>query len=377
MKEIRLLLENFWIDKNKNREDYFLARKKENELRKFFAEKPGWKIISNEKIIKVEKIPAKAESFMGIERFQEKLDYCILCGLLIFLEEKEDGEQFLLHEIIDNIEFLLKDYIEIDWLKFTHRKSLIRAFEYAEEMRLLSKTEGDIKNFTDNRDTEVLYEKTGLSRYFSVNFNRDIFSFGSYKDFEIKDENFNKGENRTSRVYRKLLTTPAVYWENFDDSDKIYIKNQKPALELNIERQIEGKLHIHKNGAFLIFDNKKVIGHVHPGKTVISEIVLLVCGELRKKVREKKFEKELNDFLYIYERELKDIIKECRKNYSINWSKEFRELNEEKLFVNILEYMESWLFAERKNEKILIYPGIAKIVGMYKDKNKISGGEDE
>ena len=101
MKEIRLLLENFWIDKNKNREDYFLARKKENELRKFFAEKPGWKIISNEKIIKVEKIPAKAESFMGIERFQEKLDYCILCGLLIFLEEKEDGEQFLLHEIID------------------------------------------------------------------------------------------------------------------------------------------------------------------------------------------------------------------------------------------------------------------------------------
>lgn len=49
MKEIRLLLENFWIDKNKNREDYFLARKKENELRKFFAEKPGWKIISNEK----------------------------------------------------------------------------------------------------------------------------------------------------------------------------------------------------------------------------------------------------------------------------------------------------------------------------------------
>ena len=94
MKEIRLLLENFWIDKNKNREDYFLARKKENELRKFFAEKPGWKIISNEKIIKVEKIPAKAESFMGIERFQEKLDYCILCGLLIFWKKKRRESSF-------------------------------------------------------------------------------------------------------------------------------------------------------------------------------------------------------------------------------------------------------------------------------------------
>lgn len=378
MKEIRMLLENFWIDKLKSKEEYFQIKRKESEIRKFFLEKTGWKMISNEKIIKVEKIPAKAESFMGIENFQDKLDYCILCGLLIFLEEKENGEQFLLHEIIDSIERFLKDYIEIDWLKLTHRKSLIRAFEFAENMRLLEKTEGDIKNFGENRETEVLYEKTGLSEYFSVNFNRDISSFSSFKDFEEReDEENDKGELRTNRVYRKLLTVPAVYWNDYSDTDRIYIKNQKPALELNIEKQIEGRLHIHKNGAFLIFDNKKEIGKIYPGKTMISEIVLLICGVLRKRIEEGKLKKELNDFVYISEEEMKKIMKECRKNYSINWTKEYREMSDEKLFANVTEYMEEWIFLKKEQDKIIIYPGIGKIIGIYKSTNKLTGGEDE
>ena len=378
MKEIRMLLENFWIDKLKNKEEYFQIKRKENEIRKFFLEKTGWKMISNEKIIKIEKIPAKAESFMGIENFQDKLDYCILCGLLIFLEEKENGEQFLLHEIIDNIEHLLKDYIEIDWLKLTHRKSLIRTFEFAENMRLLEKTEGDIKNFGENREAEVLYEKTGLSGYFSVNFNKDISYFNSYKDFEKEDEEDNdKGEARTNRVYRKLLTVPAVYWDDYSDTDRIYIKNQKPTLELNIEKQIEGRLHIHKNGAFLIFDNKKEIGKIHPGKTMLSEIVLFVCGVLRKKIEKGELEKETNDFVYISEKEMKSIIKECRESYSINWTKEYREIGNEKLFTNIIEYMEEWMFLKKEQEKIIIYPGIGKIIGIYKNTNKLTGGENE
>lgn len=373
-----MLLENFWIDKLKSKEEYFQIKRKESEIRKFFLEKTGWKMISNEKIIKVEKIPAKAESFMGIENFQDKLDYCILCGLLIFLEEKENGEQFLLHEIIDSIERFLKDYIEIDWLKLTHRKSLIRAFEFAENMRLLEKTEGDIKNFGENRETEVLYEKTGLSEYFSVNFNRNISSFSSFKDFEEReDEENDKGELRTNRVYRKLLTVPAVYWNDYSDTDRIYIKNQKPALELNIEKQIEGRLHIHKNGAFLIFDNKKEIGKIYPGKTMISEIVLLICGVLRKRIEEGKLKKELNDFVYISEEEMKKIMKECRKNYSINWTKEYREMSDEKLFANVTEYMEEWIFLKKEQDKIIIYPGIGKIIGMYKSTNKLTGGEDE
>ena len=110
---------------------------------------------------------------------------------------------------------------------------------------------------------------------------------------------------------------------------------------------------------------------------MLSEIVLLVCGVLRKKIEKGELEKETNDFVYISEKEMKSIIKECRESYSINWTKEYREIGNEKLFTNIIEYMEEWMFLKKEQEKIIIYPGIGKIIGIYKNTNKLTGGEDE
>ena len=39
----------------------------------------GWKLIFNNRLVKLEKIPAKAESFMGISEFKDTMDNCI-CG---------------------------------------------------------------------------------------------------------------------------------------------------------------------------------------------------------------------------------------------------------------------------------------------------------
>lgn len=381
MKEIRLLLENFWIDRDKNKEEYFEIKKERKKIEKFYIERTGWKTLFTEKVIKVEKIPAKAEIFMGINEFQDKMDYCILCGLLMFLEDREDGEQFLLKEMTDRIEFYLKDFLEIDWTKFTHRKSLIRVFEYAEGIRLIDKTEGNIKKYGEDEEIEVLYEKTGLSRYFSVNFEKDISKYVSYKDFEIeKNENIdiNRGDFRTNRVYRKLLTTPAIYWSETNDQDRIYIKNQKPVIEKGLENFFNGKLHIHKNGAFLIFDNKDKIGEIHPKGTMLAELVLLVCNEVRKKVVNKEVKKELNDIVYISKKEMEELIEECKNRYGINWSKEYREMKTEKIFDNIMEYMKNWMLAEAEGEEIVVYPAVGKITGAYSKRLKsVKGEKDE
>ena len=380
MKEIEFLLENFWVDRVKNREEYSEIMKNKSKIEKFFIEKTGWKVIFNSEIIKVEKIPAKAENFMGISTFTDRLDYCILCGLLLFLEERENGEQFLLNDITERIEFFLKEYIEIDWTKFTHRKSLIRAFEYAEGLRLLEKTDGNLKNFAEDEHIEVLYEKTGLSRYFSVNFGRNISGFASYKDFENeKSENIDTaiGEIRTNRVYRKLLLTPAVYWDNQTDSDSIYIRNQKPVLENNLEKLFGGKLHVHKNSAFLVYDTKNYIGDIHPKGSMLSEIVLLICDNLREKIVSNKLEKQLNDLVVISSEYLKDLIKECKNRYGTNWSKEYRDMSEDKIYKNVVEYMKEWSFIEEKENEIILFPSIGKVTGKYRKDNKIIGETDE
>ena len=85
-KGIRLLLENFWITRDDNREEYYEIKDNKLKIERFFSEKAGWKLIFNNRLVKLEKIPAKTESFMGISEFKDIMDYCILCSLLMILE---------------------------------------------------------------------------------------------------------------------------------------------------------------------------------------------------------------------------------------------------------------------------------------------------
>lgn len=128
-----------------DKEAYSLVRKAQSrflEYRRFINEQIGWELIINEKLVKLEKTPAFAEPFMGISEFESIIDYCVFCSLLIFLEDREDEEQFLLSEMIPAIEIQLKDLIEIDWTKFTHRKSLIRVLKFAEKCNYWLHTKG-------------------------------------------------------------------------------------------------------------------------------------------------------------------------------------------------------------------------------------------
>ena len=379
-KGIRLLLENFWITRDDNREEYYEIKDNKLKIERFFSEKAGWKLIFNSKLTKLEKIPAKTESFMGISEFKEIMDYCILCSLLMILEDEEDGKQFLLSSLTDRIKIYIKEYIEIDWMNYSHRQSLVRAFKYAESIGLIRKNDGDINKYNNSVEIDVLYEKTGFSRYFTVDFQRDISDYTSYKDFEIEkieDINMDKGEQRINRIYRNLLTTPAVYWEESKDADSIYIRNQRPALESNLKKCLLGNLHIHKNSAFLGFDDEGLLGEIHPKRRgTLSDIVLLICRELRKKIINQELKREIKDFIEISKENMLVIIDESKSRYGINWSKEYREMKLEKLYENIVEYMEEWKFIEGVSEdKLIVCPAVGKIIGRYRKVKK--GVNDE
>lgn len=187
--------------------------------KRFFNELLGWRLIENERILKVEKIPAHADSYMGITEFADIRDYCILCSLLIFMDDKEDYEQFLLSELVDFVETQLKEYMDVDWTMFTQRKSLVRVLQFAEKMGMLKVYEGSSADISSGMEHEVLYENTGLSRYFAVNFGYDISGFESYRDFESTRSDFSesdRGHYRINRVYRVLVSSPAMYWKGME-----------------------------------------------------------------------------------------------------------------------------------------------------------------
>ena len=68
MKVLEVLLNNRWILKSRDRELYYQVKEAlaSGEEKKFLREKLGYQVLINPYMIKVEKLPAAAENWMGI-----------------------------------------------------------------------------------------------------------------------------------------------------------------------------------------------------------------------------------------------------------------------------------------------------------------------
>lgn len=377
-KVARALMENFWINKTKDKELYIKTKRVSGKIHKFFTEQLGWNLINNERILKLEKLPARAESYMGITEFTETRDYCIFCSLLIFLEDKEDNEQFLLSELVAMIEAQLQGYMEVDWIMFTQRKSLVRVLKFAEEKGLLEVYDGSSESVTGNIEHEVLYENTGLSRYFATNFGYSISDFTSYRDFEagqIKELATDRGHFRINRVYRQLAAAPVMYWESVEDQDSLYLKNQRQWVQKYLNENLGGKLHIHRNAAFFVMDEDDCFGEFHPREATISEVTLNICAELREQIERQMLQRENDDTIRITAVNFQEILASCKRKYSVAWSKEFREMMPEKLKHVMVDYMESWMLLSHDGDGIVLYPAIGKIIGVYPEEFLQKGKE--
>ncbi|MFR6278378.1 MAG: DUF2398 family protein [Acutalibacter sp.] len=155
MYEFRFLLDRFWVTRAENKDLYFAVKRALPHYRRLVNEQLGWNLIVNEAVVKLEKVPAKAMAWMGIQEFQEKLDYCLLCALLLFLSDLDDGEQFLLSSLTEGIEALLAEVQPVDWTRFPHRKSLVRVLQYAQRTGMLLVYDGASEGFGSDQTQAI------------------------------------------------------------------------------------------------------------------------------------------------------------------------------------------------------------------------------
>lgn len=371
MTAIDLLLNNYWIIRDKNKDDYYAIKHEINDknIKRFIQEMLGWKLIHTEHLIKLEKIPSHAEAFMGIQEFTDIKDYCFLCAVLMYLEDKEDNSQFLLSDLIKYIETIISSYMEVDWTSFSLRKSLVRVLQYVENKGMLKTYEGDSSLYSREQTSEVLYENTGLSRYFATNFPLDITNINIYNDFEKKqmeELEDDKGNIRTNRVFRQLVVCPSLYWDDQNNPDALYVKNKRNYIASNIEKNMDATLELSKNNASVVFVDNQGIGDTHPKTSMLSEIVLLVNHELYTAAQDKRrlVVKE-DDTISISANKFNDILIKLKNKYQALWSKEYREMPYEKYIEVVKEYMTNWLMIKEINEQIIIYPSCAITSGKY------------
>ena len=368
MDEFRSLLNQFWITRAENKNLYYAIKRALPQYRRFINEQLGWTLIVNESVVKLEKVPPKAMAWMGIREFQEKMDYYLLCALLIFLSDLDDGEQFLLSSLTQALEAILVETEPVDWTRFSHRKALVRVLQYAQGIGMLLVYDGISEGFGSDRTQEVLYENTGLSRHFTVHFGRDITRCKTIEDFEAfswEGEEAERGRQRIQRVYRQLTLAPALYWSEQNRTDYDYVKNQRPWLNRYLGEALNGELQIHKNGAFFVVEEEKHAGLVHPRDAAISDAVLLLCMQLREQITSGKYPRNEDDTVLLTKREFQREIARCHAQFGDGLGRRLRELSDDKLMEEITAYMVGWMLLEEQDDSVTLYPAVGKWVGRY------------
>lgn len=382
MKELEILLERYWISKEEDKELYYRIKDAYPKLKGFLQDRLGYRLIINPYLIKLEKLPGMPEPWMGIEDFTDKLEYAFLCLLLTFLEDKGAEEQFILSQVTDFIEAIFPQDrdIQLDWTLYNHRRHLVKVMRFAEDLFFIKTNDGTDSNFVISATEEVLYENTGLSKYFMMNFTGNISNYSSYQDIEKGewlDLDRDRRRVRRNRVYRRLFMSPVVYNQGIDDADYLYIKNYRNMLKKDVEDMLDSELHVHKNGAFISLDESKYFKDVFPDNKSISDIILQLNGIIREMLEEGDVSKKEDDTITISQLKFDYLVAECRQHYHTGWSKGFRELSMEKLVDEIKSYMKNYSMLKIYNSRkeLMILPLAGKIIGKYPDDFKNEGGK--
>lgn len=358
-----------YIIKTKEREKYYRIKDELGDVKEFITEKLGYRIISNGMLIKLEKLPGEAQSWMGMDDFGSEMEYVIFCLILMFLEDKETEEQFVLSQLT---EYIKAQYPggSIEWTVYEHRRKLIRVIKFCMQQDLFYSNDGSEEGFATNLETEALYENTGVSKYFTRNFTQDISSFGKIEDFfqsDWMDMDEDRGIIRRQRVYRKLLLSLGVYKDKEQDEDFNYIKHYRGVIESDLEKFIDCQLQVHKSSAYLLLGEEGNLGKLFPGNNSISDAILLFLSEIQKRVKEKSLTVNLNETILMSEVECLQLMKICKEKYNAGFAKKYREMSEEEFAKVIMVEMEHYGMIMRDDitRDITIMPIAGKICGSY------------
>lgn len=388
MNALEILLGRRWILKSRDRELYYQVKDQLGAVKRFLTEKLGYQVIVNPYLIKAEKMPAKPENWMGILEFHHKIEYVFFCIVLMFLEEKEAEEQFVLSELTEYIQGQYREE-QVDWTVYSFRRHLIKVLKYCVSCGILNVDDGNEESFARDDSSEVLYENTGVSRYFMKNFTQDIMGFSSPEDFQ-KEEwigvDEDRGIVRRQRVYRRLLMTMGMYRDPETEEDFAYVKNFRNMIQGELSEFLDCELHVHRSGAFLILGEDCRMGRCFPEENTLSDIVLLVNSLIGEKIQEGKIVPGAEEQIVLPREAFLGILEECRERYSRGFIKTYREMTTKEFCQEVLSYMKELSLIEERRGDIWVSGAAGKIAGQYpKDfleelnigETKKVGGKDE
>lgn len=372
-KEMKALLYNFWITKDKNRDLYYQIKNNQSEIKDFISKNLGSNLIIHDKFIKLEKIPTITKSNAKLNNFSSVLEHVILTIMLLFLEDKTKGDYFVLSDLIEyvkNTSITLELNHIPDWNKVQDRRCLSNVISLLEKLEIIKIKDSSKVSFIESKEAEVLYESLGTSNYLMRMFDNDINELITPEDF-IKDEftgqDEEKGDVRRYKVFRNILYTPAVSSKDLSSNELDYIKRNRTYIKSEIDKKLNMEVEITNNLTILYDEESTTQKDNFPNSKKLTEIVLMVNEKILEEINNNKIMLDNYEIASVKEDYFENIIKEIKRTKAPYVGKTLLRETDKKFYTMILEYMEKYNIVEKKNDEIIIYPTVARLIGKTKN----------
>jgi uncharacterized protein (TIGR02678 family) len=156
---------------------------------------------------------------------------------------------------------------------------------------------------------------------------------------------------RRHRVYRRLMLEPAVADRQWDEGDLSYVLTQRRSIIEQLQRTLGWEGRRYREGLLFFHPELTSEAELFPTLSGISDLVLLVTGELRRQLHTEGTGRyaEDNGCIRIERSELETMLLRLHAKHKDYWSKEFREASSQELAALIFRHLEQWSLGEWEN----------------------------
>ncbi|WP_158318808.1 TIGR02678 family protein [Robertmurraya kyonggiensis] len=366
------LLNRFWVLRDVDETLFYKIKDNEVEIKKYFRENFLFRLITNNDVIKLEKVPVVARSWMGekvvngTSVFKRQMDFCFFFYLLAYLESKNIDQQFTLQYIVEYLQ--VQEDGALEWKGgsgYTNRLSLVRVLKYAVKMKLIIVDDQEIDDYSGNDDHDVLLRRTPYCSFFMRYFREDVTSWNSLKDFMnyLEQENFEMVD-RKHRYYRRLFLEPIVYHNELGFDELEYVKNYYPAIENHFYRYSDLSYERYKTVSMLTNDVSAGGQNLFPSENMTCKLILQFASYLY----DSRFAYPLNksNQIELSFTEITNLVSDIKQRNRLNWTKVAKKQSVDDLREEIIAEMKKWaLFDVVEDEVYVIKEGLFRIIGDY------------
>ncbi len=355
-------------DQRPDPEVFALIRRHEAELRGWFREQLGYRLVVDPEQARLFKrrppdaLPRPVRTRYG--RAFDRRRYSLLCLVLAALERSE--VQTILSVLAEEVKLLaaaVDGVAPLDLERSAERRCFVDAVRFLVELGVLRETDGDDTTFVRGGGGDVLYDVDSrrLARMLAAPVPPSLAAGpGALAEETYPPTEDGKNLRIRHRLMRRLVEEPVLYFSDLDEDERAYLSWQRAYLIRQVEQWTGLTVEVRREGLAAVDAGGRLTDVAFPATSNVAHAALLFADELAQKLRGAE---DLGDGGELRAVPLGEVLEFAERLFaSRRWAKTYRQspAGAELLMDHALDYLTSLRLVRRLPEGVCPLPAIAR-----------------